>query len=136
MHKVRTQYNYFTFPEREKYKSKKKVKYYDTFKMNPQITIQGLDTSIFSMLENGLTQEGETKQGNYTENLLVNAFTDELEFETQFEKEYNRQFFDNLQEANRVDANSKTAEQSDGSTSEALQKNEATEGAERSDANS
>lgn len=104
--------------------------------MNPQITIQGLDTSIFSMLENGLTQEGETKQGNYTENLLVNAFTDELEFETQFEKEYNRQFFDNLQEVNRVDANQKAAEQPDGSNSEALQKTEATERAERSDANS
>lgn len=84
-------------------KKKKKTKLPPLRKMDT-VTIQGLDTSIFSMLENGLTEEGETKSPHYSENELINVFSDPLEVETEFEREYQRQFFDNLRETSAADA--------------------------------
>lgn len=128
---IRTQYNYFTFPKPKE--NKKKVTQKEPPKMyNPYLTIQGLDTSIFSMLENGLTQEGETKKGTYTENMLVNAFTDPLDFETEFEKDYQRQFFDDLHEVDRIDENQKAAVQPSDKSSTTERTNVANDETERS----
>ena len=70
------------------------------------LTIQGLDTSLSSLLSGHSTEMGDVKNANYIENKVITMFPEDGEFDSVYE----RDFYDKYRQKSAFSAESTTAE--------------------------